>query len=841
MQKVSRLLEQFIPQSYSLTWDLTKIGLPERHVVGTAIIQGTRKNSATITLHAKALTVMSITVNNRVVDSFVINGDELVMTSEGTGEVEIAITYTLSVTDAMHGIYPCYYKVDDAKQEVYATQFESHHAREAFPCIDEPAAKATYDITLVTRDAETVLSNMPITAQEQSPAGTTTKFATTPRMSSYLVAFVVGNLQRATTTTQHGVEVNVYATKAHSPAALTYALEHAEQTIDFFDDYFGTPYPLPKSDHVALPDFSSGAMENWGLVTYREIALLADPETVSIEGKQYVAEVVAHELSHQWFGNLVTMQWWDNLWLNESFATVMEYLAPNAFHPQWNLWFEFSTNEGVMALRRDCIDGVQSVQVDVNHPDEISSLFDGAIVYAKGGRLIRMMQTWIGEAAFRSGLKQYFADHEYGNTTGDDLWNALSAASGKDVGALMNAWISQSGYPVVTAALDSDTLTLTQERFFVGPHKPDDTLWPIPLRSNDDSIPDLLDTQSVSVPYTSPRALHLNSDDSGHYIVNYDETLRQRIITEITQGKLSEIQRAQFLHEQLMLARAGYTSSATLVTLLQAYRHETNEKVWGIIALAIADLKRFVENDQAAEKNLRRIAGELARPLYATLGWDPKPGESEDDTKLRATIIGLMLYSEDEAAIHQAIELYHVNKPESLTPELRSLILSAAVRHGNDDTTVDNLLKFYTTTANSDLQNDVAAALTSSKDAAVLTRLIGLLTDTHTIRSQDTVRWFVNLLRNRDGQTATWNWMRQEWPWIEKTFASDKSHDYFPRYSANLLGTRQQLQEYRDFFTPLRDNPSLTRSIDMGVLDLEGRIALLERDGPAVAAALTEF
>lgn len=842
MQKVSRLLEKFVPESYQITWDLSAISLPERHVTGTTVIHGTRYDSSKITLHAKGLSITNVAVNGHAADSYTITGDELAIVAPGEGKTEITLTFSLDVTDAMHGIYPCYYTLDGAKQELYATQFESHHAREAFPCIDEPAAKATFDITLITKDAQTVLGNMPVASQESTATTTTTTFSTTPRMSTYLVAFVVGTLQRATTTTSHGVEVNIYATTAHQPESLTYALEHAAKTIDFFDDYFDTPYPLPKSDHVALPDFSSGAMENWGLVTYREIALLADPATVSIEGKQYIAEVVAHELSHQWFGNLVTMQWWDNLWLNESFATVMEYLAPNAFHPQWDLWFEFSTNEGVMALRRDCIDGVQSVQVEVNHPDEITSLFDGAIVYAKGGRLLRMMQTWIGEDAFRKALKDYFAAHHYSNTTGDDLWAALSKASGKDVGALMNAWISQSGYPVVHATLDGEHLTLTQEQFFVGPHKESATLWPIPLRSNLPELPELLDTTTLTAPLnTTGAVIHLNTDDSGHYITNYSEELRKRIIGEITEGSLSKIQRAQFLHEQLMLARGGYISSASLVELLKAYRHETDEKVWGVLALAVADLKRFVENDPSAEANLRRFVGDLARPLYEKLGWEPQVNESEDDAKLRATVIGLTLYGEDDAAIKRALDFYSTSPIEKLNPELRSLVLSAAVRHGDDPRVVDDLLAYYRSTANSDLQNDIAAALTSSKQAEVLARLIGLLKDTDTVRSQDTVRWFVNLLRNREGRSATWEWMRNEWQWIEKTFASDKSHDYFPRYSANLLSSRRQLEEYREFFTPLRSHPSLTRSIDMGILDLEGRIVLLERDGPAVAATLSQL
>ena len=839
VMQVTRLYPHFQPSNYDLFWDLSDIS--NRRIRGAATIAGIASGTDELRLHAKELDIISVTLNDTPVADFRTEGDELVISARVNGTTTVHIDFSLTVTDAMHGIYPCYYTLDGIRHELYATQFESHHAREAFPCIDEPEAKATYTVSLKTTDGLQVLGNMPVASTQLLGASRTTTFVATPRMSSYLVAFVVGDLQRATTTTQSGVEVNVYATKAHPAVALNWALEHAAQTIDYFDDYFGVPYPLPKSDHVALPDFSSGAMENWGLITYREIALLADPTTVSIGNKQYVAEVVAHELSHQWFGNLVTMKWWDNLWLNESFATIMEYLAPNTFHPDWDLWFEFSTNEGVMALRRDCIDGVQPVQVAVNHPDEINSLFDGAIVYAKGGRLMRMMQTWIGDAAFRKGLKDYFSSHQYGNTTGDDLWDALSAASGKDVGALMNTWISQSGYPVVHAALANGQLTLRQEQFFVGPHEPSSKLWPIPLRANQADLPELLDTASLTIPFTSTDALHLNADDSGHYIVNYDDELRSRIIAELKAGNVSNIQRAQFLHEQMMLARGGYTSSAQLIELLDAYRDESNEKVWGMISLAIADLKRFVETNSTAEAKLRVFVGSLAEKQFERLGWDMLDGESEDDTQLRGTIIGCMLYSERPEIIAHAIDLYSRNTLEQLDPELRSLIMGAAVRHGSDATVVDTLITTYQTTSATDIQSDITSAVTSSKDHAVLQRLITMLTDTKIIRSQDTVRWYVNLLRNREGRDTAWQWLRDNWAWVETTFASDKSHDYFPRYSANILGTQRQLQEYKDFFTPLRDNPSLTRAIDMGILDLEGRIAIIERDTPAVIAALNKF
>ena len=831
---MNRLFSQFIPEHYTIQWNLSH-ARDKRRITGTTIIVGQQVVDGTIRLHAKDLNISRVLVNQQEVSEFFAKNDELIIPHPGANQVTIAIEFSLRLTDAMHGIYPCYFKVDGKQRELYATQFESHHAREAFPCIDEPEAKATFDISLVS-DQPILLSNMPIVSQQSD----VTTFATTPRMSTYLVAFVAGDLQRATTRTASGVEVNVYATMAQPTASLSWALDHAARTIDFFNEYFGVPYPLPKSDHIALPDFSSGAMENWGLITYREIALLADPATASVSSKQYIATVIAHELSHQWFGNLVTMKWWNNLWLNESFATLMEYLATDALHPEWRQWDEFASNEGVAALRRDCIDGVQPVQVDVSSPAEISALFDGAIVYAKGGRLLRMVQTWIGDDAFRRGLTDYFTKFQYDNTTGDDLWQCFSAASGKDVGALMNTWISQPGYPVVRATLADGKLTLSQEQFFVGPHQPNNRLWPIPLGANDSRIPDILTDASVAVSYAGSDMLLLNAANTGHFITLYDDELRGRIMREILAGTLESSVRAQYLNEQLLLMRGGLLPSSTLVDLLSVYKNESDQKVWEIISLALSELKKFVDRDTAAEHMLRTFAADLARMQYTRLGWSMAQGEPEQDTKLRAIVIGCMLYGEDVDAIRQARELYHANTLEQLDAELRPLIIGAVVRNDQQPhNIVRTLLQAYEDSTSAELRSDIASGVTATRDYSELKHLTRLLTNTRVIRSQDTIHWFVDLLRNREGRELAWKWLRDNWKWIEKTFASDKSHDYFPRYAASLLMTRQQLAEYREFFTPLRNDQSLVRAIDMGLLDLEGKLDLIDRDAPGVIAALS--
>lgn len=831
MTTVARLIDTFIPTHYDLSLTLDRT---DRRFSGTVTVQGSSvRETSALRLHAKGLTIDSVLVDGKTAEFHQADDDELVITHSDLqpGAHVVVASFSGVITDAMHGLYPCYFEVDGVKKELLATQFESHHAREVFPCIDEPEAKATFDVTLTTDTDVVVLGNMPVEWQRQEAEGLVTKFTRTPRMSTYLLAWVVGELHKKTATTKSGVEVNVWATPAQSTDSLDFALDIATRTIDFFDDHFGVPYPLPKCDHVALPDFSSGAMENWGLITYREIALLADPATTSISSKRYIATVVAHELSHQWFGNLVTMRWWNNLWLNESFANLMEYVAVDALHPEWNIWLDYSSHESIMALRRDAIDGVQAVQTEVNHPDEISTLFDGAIVYAKGGRLLRMLQHYIGHEAFQAGLRRYFEKFAYQNTEGDDLWRELSQASGKDIAAFMNTWISQPGYPVVHIEPDG----LRQEQFFVGPHEPSQQMWPIPLSASVPITPPLMETTRLTTNIQPGE--RLNVGDTAHFVTHYPADHLAALVDQLRSGHLEAIDRLQLLHEQTMLARGGVSPSASLIPLLQAYMGETVESVWDIIALSLGELKKFVETDETAEAALRTLSAEIAEQQYERLGWSATPGEPETDSKLRATILAMTLYGEDKAAIGAAHELYAAGI-DSLDPELRSLIIANEVRHFETPELIDDLIARYRTTSSADLQMDLCAGLTSSRSAVTTQKLLLLLTDPHTVRSQDVFRWFVYLVRPRESRTAAWQWMKDNWGWIETTYGGDKSFDDFPRYAATGLVTREQLADYRAFFTPKMDIPALKRVIQLGLSEIEARVELLDRDTPAVISSL---
>ena len=833
MTKVPRLLDTFTPNHYNLTLDLTRA--EEKEFSGTVIISGD-STSESISLHSKGLTIQSATIDNQPADVSFGEFDELRLFQPElkSGNHIVCINFSGTITDAMHGLYPCYFTHDGVKKQLFVTQFESHHAREVFPCVDEPAAKAEYDLTLVTRTGITVLGNMPVKYEEENGNSLTTTFEKTPRMSSYLLAFVIGELHKKSARTKSGVEVNIWATPAQNENTLDFALDIATRSIDFYDEYFGVKYPLPKSDHVALPDFSSGAMENWGLITYRESCLLADPELTPESSRRFIATVIAHELSHQWFGNLVTMQWWNDLWLNESFANMMEYVAIDALHPEWRMWEDFATNEVTAALRRDSLDGVQSVQADVNHPDEISTLFDPAIVYAKGGRLLVMIRKLIGERAFRAGLKSYFEKFAYKNTVGNDLWQELESASGQPIVNLMNAWISQPGLPVVSVSNSHNTVILSQERFFIGEHQPSGTLWPIPLFANQPLDVKILDQKETTVSIEKP--LQLNCGLSAHFVTKYDESTREYLLKNITE--LPTLDKICILQDATILARAGFENSASLLPLALSLKTETNEKVFGMAAGALTELRKFVDDNDAARGSLKKISGEFARATFEELGWDEKAGESDDDRERRTTALSLMMYSEDKEVLNEAKTRFDNNKLEDLPTEIRALIISANVRHFETPEMIENLFAAYKNTPSNDLQNDITIGLTSTKNPETAEKILANIKDSNIIRPQDASRWFVYLIRTRENRQIAWNWLKENWAWVEDTFGEDKSYDDFIRYAATALLTPNELDDFRQFFESMMDIPALTRTIKLGITEISARVELIKRDKEAVISAL---
>ena len=834
---VNRLVEKFKPEHYELKLDLMQA--KNREFNGIVDIFGEINDEKEIALHSKDLEIKKIIFANDIKLNFSkVENDEILVNIEKLNfkkgdKIQLKIEFSGKITDAMHGLYLCYYKENGEEKELFATQFESHHAREVFPCVDEPEAKATFSLEIRALSDLEILSNTEIIEKNENGNIQQVRFAKTPKMSTYLLAFVLGDFQRVSKKTKSGVEVSVLATKVQKSELMEFPLNFAVRVLEFYEDFFGQKFPLSKCDHIALPDFSSGAMENWGLITYRETALLAGKNS-SISSKKYVALVIAHETSHQWFGNLVTMKWWDELWLNESFATMMEYLATDALEPKWKIWEEFAVNEAVLSLRRDAIDGVQAVHVPVHHPDEISTIFDGAIVYAKGARLMNMLRKYVGNDAFQKGLQRYFDKFKYQNTIGDNLWDCLSEASGKNVADFMNPWLLKSGYPSVLAKKDGEELKLSQKQFFIGEGKDSGRIWPILLGSNQNNLPEIMDSKDLTCKKSSD-FVQLNQGNVAHFITNYSQNLFENLLEKVRNGNLDTISRLQILQERSLLSRGGEIPSVELLRTLQSYNKETSLTVWDMISLLIGELKIFIDEDSESSKKMKKFVGNLAQNEFEKLGFIKKTGEDEEDTQKRSSILAHMIYAENKKAISGALDIFE-NSPnmEDIDPEIRSLILTVKARFEESPELVQKMLESYKNTSNVDYRDDIMVALTSTKNIRAGELLLEKMLENNIIRTQDILSWYVHLLRNLKTRELAWEWLRENWKLIEEKFDGDKSYNDFPRYSGAILRTEKQLQEFKEFFDPLKNDPSLTRAIEMGEREIAGRIALIKRDKAAI-------
>jgi len=845
MKSVARLYTQFQPNLYDVTFDIDEDNM---RFSGKVVIHGKKvgRPSQRLTLHQHGLKVTSAKVvkqdkkGEQELEVVRINNQnslhEVRLHTEGMvypGEYTLTLEFEAPLTTGMTGIYPCFFKDGKKEKMLIATQFESHHAREAFPCIDEPEAKAVFTMTLVTRLGIQTLGNTPIKTQAEKNGRLITTFEPTPRMSSYLLAFAIGDLIHKTAKTDRGTDVSIWATDVQPADSLDFALDVAKRSIEFFENYFGVPYPLAKCDHIALPDFSSGAMENWGLITYRERVLLAYPGETAQSTFEQIALVIAHETSHQWFGNLVTMKWWDDLWLNESFANMMEYQAVDSMFPEWKVWDSFVAAEGLSAMRRDAVAGVQAVKTEVHHPDEISSLFDPSIVYAKGGRLLYMLKSYVGEEAFRSGLKAYFETHAYGNTEGSDLWAALAKASRKDIAAFMDPWLTRSGFPLVSITQEGRMVTLRQEQFLDDPKKADpERLWPVPLFSSAEDQPDTFKGREEKLALSSDETMLINTGARGHYLVRYmTDAQKKAVIDMVSDQSLAEPDRLMLLNGGSMLSRAGYEPYGNVLTMLGAYDKEDSEPVWDIMALVIGESRRFIDLDDSLDERIKPFVDRLTAAQVKRLGWDARANEAAADTKLRALVLGLSAYADNPTTIDRIKELFEAYKKDNnaVAAEIRPLVFCIPVRDG-DDAAFDFLIQLHDGTQNSDLKGDACDALTGTRDPKKADILLARLKDANLVKPQDVDRWLVYLMRNRYTRATAWDWMVKNWQWLEDTFKNDKSYDYLPRYAASCVNTREYQQKFHDLFDSKQDQPLLKRNIQLGFEEIETRVSWLERD-----------
>lgn len=842
-KKVTRLYEQFQPEHYELRLDPDRSTMTFR---GTVTIRGKKagRPAKRLMFHQKELKIVKATITKHdkkgdaAVEVSRVNlqksFDEVRLHTDSMmypGNYTVTMEFEGLITRPMNGIYPCFFKHDGQDKMLIATQFESHHAREAFPCIDEPEAKATFDLTLSTPTGETVLANTPIKEQRAEGTKQITTFETTPRMSTYLLAFVFGELEYLEAKTKGGTVVRTYATPDNIKHT-QFSLDCAVKTLEFYNHYFDIPYPLAKCDFVALPDFASGAMENWGLITFREQALLVDPANTSLHLKQYVANVVAHELTHQWFGNLVTMRWWTDLWLNESFASWMSYLAVDELFPDWKVWTQFIVDEQSLAFKLDALENTHPIEVEVKHPDEIRTIFD-AISYEKGASVLLMLHDYLGADAFRNGLRVYLKRHAYSNTDTVDLWNALEEVSGKPVREFMTAWTSQSGYPIVHADLGGDKPSLRQERFYLSPAaKKEAAIWPIPLLPGSKLDLATLHKAEQQLKTTDlPDDLVLNHNRTSFYRAIYDDRHLEKLAGAIKAGSLNELDRLGLLSDAFEAAKAGYGSSVDVLKLLEAYTDEDSSVVWDVISSGIGSI-RVVMDDDEVRKYLKPMVRELAAKQLQRLGWVEKPDDNHFDRLLRPSILGLSSYGEDHKVVTGARKRFAVmTKPEDLHPDLRGVIYGTVARTGND-VDFDKMLAMHDSSSNSEERVTLASALTGFEQPELIQRALHQITSEN-VRLQDAPYWIAYSFMNRHARRATWEWLTTHWDWLQKNLGTDLSFSRMPIYAGRCFSDESFLPEFTTFFEQ-HTSPAFERPVKQAIETIQWQAAWRKRDLDAI-------
>lgn len=839
---VTRLFKQFAPEHYdlSITPDADKMTF-----AGQVVITGQKvgRPSQRLTFHQKDLkvTVVSVVKHDKKGDQPVeidrVNTqksfDEVRLHSKSMlypGTYTVTLAFSGTITRPMNGLYPCFFKQGTKEKRLLATQFESHHAREVFPCIDEPEAKATFDVTLTTPATDTVISNTPVKKRTIKGKQATTRFETTPLMSVYLLAFVTGDLAHINAKTKHGVEVRTYATPDNVKFT-EFALEVAVKCLDFYNDYFGINYPLPKCDLIALPDFAAGAMENWGCITFREHALFVDPKNTSLPVKQYVAMVVAHELAHQWFGNLVTMRWWTDLWLNEGFASWIEYLAVDHIFPDWEMWTQFITDEQQAAFRADALENTHPIEVPVHHPAEIRSIFD-AISYHKGSSVIHMLHQYLGADNFRDGLRHYLKQHAYKNTDTIDLWQALEDISKQPVKKFMHDWTSLPGFPLVKVNHNGRKLHISQSRFYanLADQKDDGQLWPVPLNTN--LKPALLNASShVWDESPTKGVLKINQGNTGFYRTIYDDVSLNHLATAVSNGALEPIDRLGVLSDLFEAAKAGYISVKASLDVLSHYAHETNNAVWDVIAGNLGSL-RAIMDDEELRDDMKPFVRRLVAAELKRLGWEGPKDEPHFDSLLRPTILGLASVSDEPSVVKACQDRFKaMKKPDDLPADTRGVIYNTVARLG-DQATFDKLLKLHNASDSAEERYQLVSALTAFKDPNVIAQALKQI-DSKNVRLQDITYWIAYSFMNRHAKVATWQWFTKHWDWLKANMGSDMSFSRLPMYAAGNFNDRDFLKKYKAFFKP-RLTPDLERAYKQGLETIEWHAAWKDRDLVAV-------
>ena len=757
------------------------------------------------------------------------------------GAARVELRFRGELNDKLRGFYrTTYTDPEGVTQTAASTQFEATHARRAFPCWDEPALKATFAVTLVVPAGQLAISNASeIDRRDGADGRTTFRFATTMVMSTYLVAFVVGPFEATPPIDVRGVPLRIVHPRGQGHL-VDFALETGRFGLEYFADYYGIAYPGDKLDMVAVPDFAFGAMENLGCITFREVLLLIDPATTTQPEMQRVADVVFHELAHMWFGDLVTMRWWNGLWLNEAFATFMEMKCTDAFRPPWARWVDFGLSRSG-AFDTDSLAATRPIEFEVISPDDAEGMFD-ILTYDKGAAVLRMIEQYLGEEAFRAGVRKYLVEHSYGNTETTDLWDAIEAETGQPVRAVADSWIFQGGYPLVKLAQRSaTTIELSQQRFRYDGGSTD-ARWHVPLLV-DTTAGDvttrhrvLLGDEPVVLDAGGEIVSALgNAGGHGFYRMTYDDELRAALVAR-AQDHLQPIERYALVDDAFAAMQAGQLGALDFLGMVRGLVDDDDLSVWQRMRAGLTALSRLLDGDDLAR--YQALVRDLAGPALDIAGWEPAAGESDRQRELRALLLGLVAVTGNDAKAQERAIAMHgrlVAQPGSVDPSLGAAAATVvATRGGSED--YELFLQLSESAPTPQGRRRYLYALADFRDPALVERTARRCLSAE-VRTQDAPYLLGQLLGNRYAARATWAFVVENWDAINDAFPSNtivRMLSTVPTFTDADLAA-----EVRAFFDS-HPVPQAAKTLAQILEKLAVNVALGERERPRLVAALAQ-
>ncbi|MGC2449391.1 MAG: M1 family metallopeptidase [Candidatus Sulfotelmatobacter sp.] len=847
MAAAQRLPEIARPDNYKLTFtpDLDSAKFDGEETISIRVLKPTSKitlNAVDIDFHevtiASGGALQTATVTPEKEKEMVVLSVEKPLSD---GPATIHIKYSGILNNEMRGLY---LGKDDQGRKYASTQFEATDARRAFPSFDEPDYKATFDITAVADKGLTAISNQKVISDEPGPGNKhTVRFATTAKMSSYLAALVIGHFEYIEGAAD-GIPIRVYTTPGKKETG-KFALESAEYILGYYDKYFGIKYPYGKLDLVGIPDFSAGAMENTGCITFREILLLIDEKQGSIGLKKTIASVIAHEMAHQWFGDLVTMKWWDDIWLNEGFATWMENKPVEAWKPEWNLNLD-DVADTAGTLNVDALANTRPIHQAAETPAQIQELFDG-IAYGKAAAVLRMLESYLGEETFRAGVNAYLKKHQYANATASDFWDAQAKTSKKPVDQIMPTWVKQPGEPIVEVKAEcsgnSTTATLTQKRYYFDRAKfegANDQLWQIPLcmKGSDGSTKCEVLTkreETFTLPGCSKWVLG-NAGATGYYRFGY-QAAAVRALSADAETKLSPAERIVLENDIWASVRVGNEPVGDYLAFAQGLQPDRSRAVLQDLFGGLDYIDKHLVGQQDQEQYQAWLRQFLA-PMMKDVGWEPKAGESDERKTLRPRVVEIMGYdARDPEVLAQARKMADQALANSSSVEhdmLPAVLADAAVNGGSDF--YDAVVSALKQAKSPEEYYNYFFALAQFGNPKLLQRTLDFAISSD-VRSQDALQLVTAVLSNPAGETLAWDFIRQHWPELEKVGGPFASSEVIGATSTFCdAGLRDQVT---DFFNAHKV-PAAERTYKQSIERINNCLELKSQQQPELASWLGE-